>query len=87
MLLDLLFTLAVWHAYTKLRIHTEKTVCDFEAATKGLGTQIRQFAKESEKSFNTKELPQEYASRGRKAAKKGTPKVLIKGPGAAKRKC
>jgi hypothetical protein len=86
MLLDLLFTLAVWHAHAKLRIHTEKTVCDFEETTKGLGTQLRQFAKNCEKSFDTKELPQEYASRGRKAAKKNAAGGIAKGPGAAKRK-
>jgi hypothetical protein len=86
LVLDLLFTLAVWHAYAKLRIHTEKTVSDFEETTKGLGTQLRQFAKHCEKSFDTKELPQEYASRGRKAAKKSAAKGVSKGPGAAKRK-
>jgi len=35
-ILDLLFELAVWHAFAKLRIHTDETLDLFQASTKTL---------------------------------------------------
>jgi hypothetical protein len=36
-ILDLLFILATWHGFAKLRMHTTSTLDVFEAVTKGLG--------------------------------------------------
>ena len=43
--LDLLFTLGEWHAYAKLRLHTETTLRFLEEATVNLGRKARQFRK------------------------------------------
>lgn len=73
--LDLLFTLALWHAYAKLRMHTGHTLEDFDKTTTTLGTDLRRFANKTCGDFETKELPSEHAARGRRkaaaAAKKG----------------
>ncbi|THG96656.1 hypothetical protein EW026_g5211 [Hermanssonia centrifuga] len=45
--LDLLFTLATWHALAKLRMHTDGTLSIFEATTANLGTLLRRFAAKS----------------------------------------
>ncbi|KAL5531049.1 hypothetical protein ACEPAG_3925 [Sanghuangporus baumii] len=64
-LLDLLFILATWHAYAKLRIHTETTVRLLKTCTKELGKQVRLFKKETS-CYNTRELQREVAARGRR---------------------
>ncbi|KII83441.1 hypothetical protein PLICRDRAFT_79810, partial [Plicaturopsis crispa FD-325 SS-3] len=63
---DLLFSLATWHAYAKLRLHTDTTLDHFDDATTSLGTILRKFVRETCEAFNTKELPQEEAARGRR---------------------
>ncbi|KAA1479425.1 hypothetical protein DENSPDRAFT_862027 [Dentipellis sp. KUC8613] len=68
MVLDLLFCLAVWHAYAKLRLHTETTVKSLEHCTRVLGFTLREFVKTTCSAFITMELPQEEAARGRRAA-------------------
>ncbi|KAH9954823.1 hypothetical protein BGW80DRAFT_390490, partial [Lactifluus volemus] len=65
---DLLFVLATWHAYAKLRLHTEHTLEMFEEATSTLGKVVRHFRKTSREAFNTYELPREEAARGRRKA-------------------
>ena len=84
--LDLLFTLATWHAYAKLRLHTSTTLNKLETATKQLGTILRRFAQTTCEAYDTRELPQEAAARGRRqaamAAKEGPsaqPKQLASG--------
>ncbi|KAL5537155.1 hypothetical protein ACEPAF_978 [Sanghuangporus sanghuang] len=64
-LLDLLFVLVTWHAYAKLRIHTETTVRLLETCTKELGKQVRLFKKETS-CYNTRELQREVAAHGRR---------------------
>jgi hypothetical protein len=75
----LLFVLATWHAYAKLRLHTESTLTLLEAATTSLGQALRRFARVTCNAFNTRELPREEAARGRRkaaaAAKKGKGKA------------
>ncbi|KAK1225782.1 hypothetical protein PQX77_011262 [Marasmius sp. AFHP31] len=66
MVQDLLFDLATWHAYAKLRLHTDSTVVSFEDATSTLGKSLRKFAKDSEE-FETTETPREVEARGRRA--------------------
>jgi len=67
---DLLFDLAMWHAYAKLRMHTDTTLDSFEKATSSLGQQLRKFATKTCGAFRTKETPREEAARRRRAAAK-----------------
>jgi len=75
-ILDLIFILATWHAYAKLRLHTDHTLATFDALTKPLGDALRHFAGKFSDRFDTKELPKEADARKRRAAKgkgKGKP--------------
>ncbi|TBU36385.1 hypothetical protein BD309DRAFT_995628 [Dichomitus squalens] len=62
LVLDLLFELAMWHAYAKLSMHTEPTLSAFEAKTVSLGKAHACIY------FHTKELPRETQSRQRRKA-------------------
>jgi hypothetical protein len=66
--MDLLFELATWHTFTKLRIHTEETLDLLTAATKSLTRVMRRFLKETCEEFITVELPKEAEARGRRTA-------------------
>jgi hypothetical protein len=77
-ILDLLFELATWHAFAKLRIHTDTTLDLFQAATKSLAASIRRFIKTTCETYNTQELPKEAAARGRRKAA-----LAIKGKSSA----
>ena len=57
-----------WHAYAKLRIHTEDTLTSFEQLTTDLGVLFRHFAGVTCKGFNTTELPRESRARMRRGA-------------------
>lgn len=74
--LDLLFALAEWHAFAKLRLHTERTLSLFDKSVKALGKAMRRFETITCPAFDTKELPREVAARGRRqvaaAAKAGS---------------
>ena len=67
-MLDLLFDLATWHAFAKLRLHTEQTLDFFDAATIYLGRSTRKFERTTCAYYHTTELPQEHAARGRHTA-------------------
>ena len=67
---DLLWDLAVWLSYGKLRQHTDSTLSSFEAATTSLGFQIRKFANTTCPQFRTKETPREENARNRRDAAK-----------------
>ena len=70
-----------WHAYAKLRLHTELTLASFECTTADLGTLLRHFTTVTCNAFKTKELPREKAARLRKAATSGsTPAASGGGP-------
>jgi hypothetical protein len=56
-----------WHAYAKLRLHTEQTLASFERLTADLGTLLRHFSTTTCAAFNTTELPRERAARIRRA--------------------
>lgn len=71
-ILDLVFVMGCWHAYAKLRIHTESTLTSFEHITKDLGTLIRYFATTTCEAFSTTELPREQSARLRRNAANGT---------------
>ena len=57
-----------WHAYAKLRLHTEHTLASFEHLTADLGTLLRHFSTVTCAEFKTAELPRERAARIRRAA-------------------
>jgi hypothetical protein len=59
-----------WHAYAKLRLHTEQTLASFTQITKDLGILIRHFSTKTCKAFETIELPKEKFARLCKAATK-----------------
>jgi hypothetical protein len=60
-----------WHAYAKLRLHTEDTLTSFEQITTDLGILLREFATYC-RNIKTTELPREREARARAAAKRGT---------------
>jgi len=66
--LELLFELAAWHAFAKLRLHTDVTLKRFESATRSLGATVRNFLKTTCEAYVTQELPREEAARGRRKA-------------------
>jgi hypothetical protein len=65
---DLLFELATWHAFAKLRIHTDRTLELFQATTKSLTRAMRRFLQDTCEAYMTQELPKETAARGRRTA-------------------
>lgn len=65
-----MFELATWHAFAKLRLHTESTLQSFDVSTSGLGQILRRFRATTCEAFFTKELPSEEAARGRRRAAK-----------------
>ncbi|KAF9783930.1 hypothetical protein BJ322DRAFT_1109780 [Thelephora terrestris] len=67
-ILDLVFTLSTWHAYAKLRLHTDHTLTSFDVLTKPLGSALRHFGAKFSDNFDTKELPKEAEARKRQAA-------------------
>jgi len=67
-ILDLVFVMGCWHAYAKLRLHTERTLTSFERLTADVGILLRHFSVETCKDFRTTELPRERAARLRRAA-------------------
>jgi hypothetical protein len=69
-ILDVLFILATWHAYAKLRLHTETTLGFFNRTTTALGKILRFFSRTTCQFFPTVELPREEAARGRRNAAK-----------------
>ena len=66
--LDLVFVMGCWHAYAKLRLHTEQTLASFRQLTTDLGVLLRHFSMVVCSSFKTTELPRERAARIRRAA-------------------
>jgi hypothetical protein len=67
-ILDLVFVMGCWHAYAKLRVHTEQTLASFECLTADLGTLLRHFSTVTCAAFTTTELPKERAARIRRVA-------------------
>lgn len=66
--LDLLFDLATWHSFAKLRIHTDDTLFLFDVATRQLGHSVRKFQRTTCTVYQTTELPDESAARVRRQA-------------------
>jgi hypothetical protein len=83
-ILDLVFVMGCWHAYAKLRLHTEHTLTSFEHLTTDLGVLLRHFTSVTCPAFNTMELPRESAARQRRAT--NNPGTNTSGSGGAKTK-
>lgn len=66
----MLFELATWHAFAKLRLHTETTLNDLENSTTRLGEVVRKFEKKVCCDYRTKELSTELAARTRRQVRK-----------------
>jgi hypothetical protein len=81
-ILDLVFVMGCWHAYAKLRLHTEHTLTSFEQLTADLGVLLRHFTMVTCPAFNTVELPRESAACLRKTA--NNPGARASGSGAAR---
>ncbi|KAJ7116153.1 hypothetical protein C8R43DRAFT_1138022 [Mycena crocata] len=69
-LLDLWFTLAAWHAYAKLRLHSSSTIQSFRNVTTELGVRARKFLRTTCEEYVTFELDKEVAKRARRDAQK-----------------
>ncbi|KAJ7895799.1 hypothetical protein B0H13DRAFT_1624231, partial [Mycena leptocephala] len=67
--LDVLFTLAEWHSFAKLKLHTDWTIGLSKTATE-VWRLLRRFQRVACSQFSTKELDSERAARGRHQAKK-----------------
>ena len=67
--LDMLFILCTWHAYAKLRLHTDSTLISLEETTQALGRILRRFSTIVCPIYDTKHLPSEEAARGRRKKK------------------
>ncbi|KAH7877053.1 uncharacterized protein C8R40DRAFT_1168980 [Lentinula edodes] len=67
---NLLAHMATWHAYAKLRLHTDLTLESFEVATIELGCLLRTFAIQTAEKFDTQLLPREADAKARRKAKK-----------------
>ncbi|KAJ7668960.1 hypothetical protein B0H17DRAFT_904270, partial [Mycena rosella] len=70
--LALIYTFATWHAYAKLRMHSDSSIKLFRVVTTELGSQARHFVRTTCKDYTTYELPQEYNRRARRQAKKNS---------------
>ena len=66
--LDLIFVMGCWHAYAKLRLHTEQTLASFRCLTADLGVLLRHFSMVVCNAIKTTELPRERAARIRRTA-------------------
>jgi hypothetical protein len=64
--MTLLYRTAEWHAFAKLRLHTESTLQHLERLTTELGQLTRKFRDTSQSAFATFELPKETKARKRR---------------------
>ena len=70
--LTLLYRTAEWHAFAKLRLHTESTLQHLESLTTELGNLMREFRDSTESDFEIVELPKEKGKRQRSGKGKKT---------------
>ena len=64
--MTLLYRTAEWHAFAKLRLHTDSTLQHLEKLTTELGKIVRDFRDTTESTFATVELPKEKGARQRR---------------------
>ena len=74
--MTLLYRTAEWHAFAKLRLHTESTLQHLEGLTTEFGKLMRKFRDTTQSAFVTFELPKETGVRQRRQkSDKGKEKV------------
>jgi hypothetical protein len=73
-ILDLLFVLATWHAFAKLRMHSTSTLNVFDGVTKNLGQLLRRFNDHVCPKYNTCETPSELKKRASRNASEAAKK-------------
>jgi hypothetical protein len=73
--MTLLYRNAEWHAFAKLRLHTESTIQHLEGLTTELGKSMRNFRDTTQAAFETFELPKEMGARQRQKSGKGKEKA------------
>jgi hypothetical protein len=89
---ELLFTLAHWHALAKLRMHTDASLAIMDEATTQLGHQLWTFNRTTSQAFQTRELRREAEARIRRndrntpqrsipSQKPGAPPITADTPG------
>ena len=64
--MTLLYRTAEWHAFAKLRLHTDSTLQHLEQLTTELGQLTRKFRDTTQSAFQTFELPKEKEARSRR---------------------
>lgn len=85
--MDLIFTLAMWHGLAKFRIHTEDTVGLLEDATAAMGTAIRRFKRTTCEKYYTKEIDTKSLGRKMRVVRQGRAgKQVVHRSGAKNRK-
>ncbi len=82
-LMDVLFTLAHWHALAKLRQHTDLSLDILDLVTIQLGELLRKFQDKTCTAYETRELQREASARTQKATKKSSG---TKGPSSSQAK-
>jgi hypothetical protein len=65
--MKLLYRTAEWHAFAKMRMHTDSTLMHLEEITKELGKLMRKFEASTHAQYATVELPREAEARKRRA--------------------
>ncbi|KAF7292248.1 hypothetical protein MIND_01252200 [Mycena indigotica] len=78
-LLRLLFRLAEWHSFAKLRMHTEPTIEHLRRLTSEMGRLMREFRLTTCNDLVAYELPKEVAARSRTATKKAAKSAAATG--------
>ena len=71
----LLYRTAEWHAFSKLRLHTESTFNHLKKLTTELGRLMHKFRDVTKSDFTTFELPRETVARKRRSKGKGTEEI------------
>ncbi|KAJ3512195.1 hypothetical protein NMY22_g15405 [Coprinellus aureogranulatus] len=71
----LLYTLATWHGFAKLRMHTDQSLDALDSWTTILGEDARAFTTMTCDSFETRKLKKEYEARVRGVARKKSSKA------------
>lgn len=66
-ILDLLFLCGTWHAYAKLRLHTDSTLASLDLVGRALCQAINKFVEVTCNAYKTKALPKESAARARRS--------------------
>jgi hypothetical protein len=64
--MKVLYRAAEWHAFAKMRMHTDSTLTHLEEVTKELGKLMRKFEASMRTQYATVELPREAEARNRR---------------------